>query len=68
MMVEVPFEGVSRKDTYLFEVVRLSFHRGAWTENQLLQFISHEVPYWTFSSKLCLVANFKIVQGEHLNI
>ena len=43
--MEAPFEGVSWEDTYLFEVVRLSVHRGAWTENQLLQFFSHEVPY-----------------------
>ena len=43
MMVEAPFEGVSWEDTYLFGVVRLSVHRGAWTENQLLQFFSHEV-------------------------
>ena len=44
MMVEAPFEGISQEDTYLFEVVRLSVHHGAWTENQLLQISSHEVP------------------------
>ena len=49
-MVEVPFEGVSWEDTYLFEVVRLSVHNGAWTENQLLQFFSHEVPYSVVTS------------------
>ena len=53
MMVEAPFEGVSWEDTYLFEVVRLSVHHGAWTENQLLQFFSHEVHYCTWTYGLC---------------
>ena len=44
MMVEAPFEGVSWEDTYLFEVVRLSVHRGTWTEVNFYNFSHMKYP------------------------